>query len=57
MAWISLQNQEVNVQDKPSCEEGQVQESIQQEANDDNPASPENQVHTSLIYNIMNDYG
>ena len=45
---LSLQNQEVNIQDSQSCEEGQVQERTQQERNEDNPASPENQVHTSL---------
>ena len=56
MAWLSLQNQEMNIQDRPSCEEGQVQERIQQEGNDDNPVSPENQVHTSLYY-TMNDDG
>ena len=51
---FSLQNQEVNAQDRASCEEGQVQERIQQEGNDDNPATPENQVRTSLYY-TMND--
>ncbi|XP_020626470.1 uncharacterized protein LOC110063812 isoform X2 [Orbicella faveolata] len=33
----------MNIQDRPSCEGGQVQERIQQEGNDDNPVSPENQ--------------
>ena len=46
--WLSLQNLEVTIQDRPSSEEGQVQRGIQEEGNDDNPVSPENEVQADI---------